>query len=68
MQATLVRTAPRRRRRGARAAHDVLGHVDGDRPPVSGVRAVTRLQDVRDVAEHHLCSGCGACAYLDPTR
>jgi coenzyme F420 hydrogenase subunit beta len=29
---------------------------------------VTRLRDVRDVAEQHLCSGCGACAYLDPDQ
>lgn len=29
---------------------------------------MTRLHDVRDVAEHHLCSGCGACAYLDPDQ
>lgn len=26
------------------------------------------LRDVRDVAERHLCSGCGACAYLDPAQ
>ncbi len=29
---------------------------------------MTRLRDVKDVAERHLCSGCGACAYLDPDQ
>jgi coenzyme F420 hydrogenase subunit beta len=27
---------------------------------------MTRIRDVSDVAERHLCSGCGACAYLAP--
>lgn len=27
---------------------------------------MTRLNDVHDVAERHLCSGCGVCAYLAP--
>jgi len=27
---------------------------------------MTKIRDVRDVAEHHLCSGCGVCAYIAP--
>ena len=27
-----------------------------------------RISSVRDVAERHLCSGCGACAYIDAQR
>lgn len=27
-----------------------------------------RIASVREVAERHLCSGCGACAFIDPQR
>lgn len=29
---------------------------------------IGRINSVRDVAERHLCCGCGACAYFDPER
>ena len=29
---------------------------------------MTSIKDVKDVAERHLCSGCGVCAYLDPEQ
>ena len=27
---------------------------------------MARVQSIRDVAERHLCAGCGVCAYLAP--
>ncbi|HED66460.1 MAG TPA: coenzyme F420 hydrogenase [Planctomycetes bacterium] len=29
---------------------------------------MTRVRSIRDVAEQHLCAGCGVCAYLAPDR
>ncbi len=29
---------------------------------------MSRLRSVGDVADRHLCSGCGACAYLEPDK
>jgi len=29
---------------------------------------MAKIEDIRDVAERQLCTGCGACAYIDPKR